>query len=264
MWILIIALILIAVFIIRKKFKSVKVDSLTLISGGVKTGKTTLAVHLALKEYKSVCRKVKIVNFFRRIFKREELPRPLLYSNIPLDCPYVPLTKDLLLREKRFVYKSVILVSEASLVADSQLIKVQEINQDLLLFNKLIAHETHGGKIFYDTQSISDLHYSIKRCLSSYLYIHHTTKWIPFFLFMKVREDRYSEDNNVVNINDKDVEDTLKTVIIPKRVWKKFDCYCYSTLTDDLPVVEGEVLPDSLKADNIVSFRDYKKKEIKK
>lgn len=237
--------------------KFIKTGSLTMISGGIKTGKTSLAVYLALKTYKSTCRKVKIVNFFRKIRRKELLEMPLLYSNIPLSVPYVPLTKDLLLRKQRFVYKSVILCSEASLVADSQLIRDPEVNTQLLLYHKLIAHSTKGGSLFVESQSISDIHYSIKRCLSSYLFVHHTIKWLPFFMIMKVREDRYSEDNSVISVNTSDVDDTLKTLFIPKRIWKKFDCYCYSVLTDDLPVARDEVVADSLKANEIVSFRDY-------
>ena len=79
---------------------------------------------------------------------------PLIYSNVPLAMPYVPLTDDLLLRKKRFVYGSVIYVQEASLVADSQLIRDMDVNERLMLFNKLIGHETKGGVIIYDTQCI--------------------------------------------------------------------------------------------------------------
>ena len=63
-----------------------------------------------------------------------------------------------------------------------------------------------------------------------------------------------------MNTFDDDVEKTLQLVIIPKRVWKLFDCYCYSVLTDDLPVVDQtvdvELLQDK-KARRIVSFREY-------
>jgi hypothetical protein len=49
--------------------------------------------------------------------------------------------------------------------------------------------------------------------------------------------------------------------LVSKRVWKMFDAYCYSVLTDHLPVasdvVEGRDLSD-LKARKIVSFRKYK------
>ena len=55
---------------------------------------------------------------------------------------------------------------------------------NLSLFNKLIAHETRGGAIYYDTQSILDSHYSIKRVASTYLFIQ---KNINFFLFHVIR-----------------------------------------------------------------------------
>lgn len=256
MWIIALVIICIILFILIKNFKTLKVGSLVLVSGGVKTGKTTLAVHLALREY----RRALFVWKVRRLFGAKE-EKPLLYSNIPLKQDFVLLDKDYLLRNKRFNYKSIILISEASLFADSQLIKQQDINTQLLLFNKLIGHETKGGKLIYDTQQIQDCHYSIKRSLSSYFYIHHINKFIPFFILAYVKEYRYSEDNSVIGAENEDIEDTLKKVLIPKSVWRKFDCYCYSILTDDLntkPNIEnGRVLPD-LKANTIPSFREYK------
>ena len=82
-------------------------------------------------------------------------------------------------------------------------------------------------------------------------------------MIAKVQECRYSDDGSTINVNGKDVEDTLKSVIIPKRNWKYFDRYCYSVLTDDLPV-EDRVINNSLKtvdlkARNILSFRKLKK-----
>ena len=129
----------------------------------------------------------------------------------------------------------------------------------MLLLNKLIAHETKGGYIFYDTQSIMDNHYAVKRCLSTYFYIHHMRK-IPFFCLAWVRELKFSDDNSAVNTFETDIEDTLKLVIIPKKVWKLFDCYCYSALTDHLPVVDKTVKVHKFgdkKARKIISFRKY-------
>lgn len=243
-------------FIIRK-FKFPKVGAMAMVTGGVKCGKSTFAVGLVMSEYRRRRRSVKFRNFFRKLFRIPLHDLPLIYSNIPLSVPYVPLTEDLLLRKKRFVYGSVIYVNEASLVADSQLIKDHNINERLLLFNKLIGHELLGGCIIYDTQSISDVHYSIKRCLSDYFYIHHLSKWIPFFLVATIRECRYSEDGSVVEVNTSDVEDSLRKVIIRKSTWKKFDAYCFSSLTDNLPVANETVVADSLKVKKVFSFRDY-------
>lgn len=252
---------LIVIIVLTRKFKKPKISCMALVTGGVKAGKSTFSCALALSKYKSQVRKVRLANFFRRIFRKELLEKPLLYSNVPLKCEYVPLTDDLLLRKQRFVYRSVIYAQEASLIADSQLIKNLDINQRLLLFNKLIGHETKGGYLIYDTQCINDNHYSVKRCISEYFYIHDTVKWIPFILLCHVRELRYSDDGQEINIYEGDVEESMRTVLISKRIWKMFDAYCYSVLTDHLPVatdvVEGRELSD-LKARKIVSFRKYK------
>lgn len=252
---------LIVIIVLTRKFKKPKISCMALVTGGVKAGKSTFSCALALSKYKSQVRKVRFANFFRRIFRKELFEKPLLYSNVPLNCEYVPLTDDLLLRKQRFVYRSVIYAQEASLIADSQLIKDLDINQRLLLFNKLIGHETKGGFLIYDTQCINDNHYSVKRCISEYFYIHDTVKWIPFVLLCHVRELRYSDDGQEINVYEGDVEESMRTVLVSKRIWKMFDAYCYSVLTDHLPVasevVEGRELLD-LKARKIVSFRKYK------
>lgn len=266
-YIVIFILIAVAWFFIDKfflsKFKFAKVGSLALVTGGVKCGKSTTSVAIVRREYKMRTRRVKFKNFFRKLFNRPLIELPLIYSNVPLGMPYVPLTEDLLLRKKRFVYGSVIYVQEASLVADSQLIRDMDINERLMLFNKLIGHETKGGCIIYDTQCIGDVHYSLKRCVSNYFYIHHLIKWIPFILIAKVQECRYSDDGSTITVSNEDVEDTLKSVILSKRNWKYFDCYCYSVLTDDLPVentlVYNNIRTSNLKANNILSFRKLKK-----
>ncbi len=259
-WLVLVVGLIVVIFLTRK-FKKPKISCMALVTGGVKAGKSTFSCALALSKYKSQVRKVRFANFFRRIFRKELFEKPLLYSNVPLNCEYVPLTDDLLLRKQRFVYRSVIYAQEASLIADSQLIKNLDINQRLLLFNKLIGHETKGGYLIYDTQCINDNHYSVKRCISEYFYIHDTIKWIPFILLCHVRELRYSDDGQEINVYEGDVEESMRTVLVSKRVWKMFDAYCYSVLTDHLPVasdvVEGRELSD-LKARRIVSFRKYK------
>lgn len=260
---LVLILVIILIFVISKRVKTLKIGSLALVTGGVKTGKSTLGCHLALKEFK----KARIKYYFRKVlgFKDEE---PLFYSNIPVKVNhYVKLDKDYLLRNKRFNYGSIIFIDEASLVADSQLIKDNLINEQLLLFNKLIGHETCGGKLIYNTQSIQDCHYSIKRCIDKYFYVYRTIKFIPFVILMKVQEIRYSEDTNVSIANpEKDLEDCMKTVIISKRVWKKFDRYAFSILTDNKEksakneIVNGNNFV-SLKQPKVFSFRKFKSLE---
>lgn len=258
-WLILICIVLFFVRRFLSRYKVPKIGSLALVTGGVKCGKSTLSVAIAISEYKRRRRKVRFVNFWRKLFGKSLIELPLLYSNVPLGVSYVPVTRDLLLRKERFVYGSVVYMQEASLVADSQLLKDKNVNEQLLLFNKLIGHETKGGCIIYDTQCIGDCHYSIKRCLSEYIYVHHITKWLPGFLILHVVETRYSDDGTIVNGGEQDLENNLRKVIIRKKYWKYFDCYCYSTFTDKLPVNKNVIKSyrnADLKAYEIFSFRD--------
>lgn len=237
-----------------------KVGSLALITGAVKSGKSTFGLALVISEYKRVHRHWKMHRFFARLFRRAVPEEPLLYSNIPLAVPYVPITKSLLLREVRFRYKSVIYLGEVTLVADNLIYKDVYLNECTMLYTKLIGHETKGGLCIIDTQAIGDMPAVMRRCIGQYFYIHHLSRWIPFFLVAYVIENRYSEDKNVVSVDTSDIEEGLKRVLIRKSVWKKFDCYCYSALTDNLPVADNVVKLKknaSLKADEIVSFREF-------
>lgn len=261
-WILLAGLAVFAWFYIRKHFKFPKVDSMVCVTGGVKSGKSTFSFALAYKAYKRNRRAVRIRNWFNRLFNRQEEELPLFYTTIPVTVPHVLLTRELLERKERFAYKSVIWVDEASLLCDSMMYKEVDLNDSLMLFNKLIAHETKGGCIVYNTQSVADMHYSVKRCLSTVFNVHSTFKWIPFFLVVTLREERFSEDGSVINTYDQDVEESLKRVIIPKSVWKKFDCYCYSSMTDSLSINKNVVKTTELKAKKIISFNPRHSGEI--
>lgn len=250
------------VWFVAFKVKRLKLDCVSLITGGVKTGKTTLSVHLAIKKWKSNHRKWWLKRY---LLNRKNEEEPLLYSNIPLTIEYVPVTQEMLERKQRLNYKSVMYLCETSLIADSMSFKDELLNERLSLFIKLYGHETRGGSLFLDTQAVSDNHYAVKRCISRNLYIYHLTKWIPFFLVFKVRELYYSEDNSTINVVEEDLEDSMKLVICSKRVWKKFDCYAYSVFTDDCPR-DCEIEPynpqRNLKVNGLVTFKKYKTLKI--
>lgn len=262
----IIILIIATVFLVwflAFKIKKLKLDCVTLVTGGVKTGKTTLSVLLAIKKYKKNHRKWW---FKRYILMRRNEEEPLLYSNIPLTCEYVPVTQEMIERKVRLNYKSVMYLCETSLIADSMSFKDDLLNERMSLFIKLFGHETRGGSLFLDTQAVGDNHYAVKRCISRNLYIYHLTKWIPFFLVFKVRELYYSEDNSTINVISEDLEESMKTIICRKKVWKKFDCYAYSIFTDSCPTennIEEEDHGRDLKVRELVTFKKYKTIKVK-
>lgn len=262
----IIILVLVAIFLIhlfRKHFKSVVLGNVSLISGAVKSGKSFLSVHFALSIYrKNVCLYY-IKHFFNKLLHRaDDDMKPMLYSNMKLArVDFNLLSMDILLRKVRIPPKSVVLLDEASIIADSMLYQDKDINNALTLFVKLFAHYSHNGSLIINTQSVSDLHFSFKRCINSYLYIHKKLR-LPFFTIFWVREMFYTSDNSVINTSNSDVDDTLKKIIVLNRTYKKYDCLYLSSLTDYLPyqvVYDYEKLDytDDLKCYKLVSFQDF-------
>ena len=248
-------------YFLHKNFKFPRSGMFSLVVGGVKSGKTTYAVSLALKTYKRVHRRWAIRRVFLKMLHKEPEEEPLLYSNIPLLPSYVKITEDLLLRKVRPRFGSVIFIDEASLVADSQLIKDCDINTALMLFVKLVGHELHGnGALIVNTQAVSDLHYNFRRCCDKRFYVEHTFKWLPFFLVQTIREERYSDDGSVINAYNEDLTESVRKVLVRKKVWKAFSSTAFSTFTDNKPVLEDVTYLDkydSLKVQELVSFSDY-------
>lgn len=264
--ILILAFILLYWF--NKKRKKISVAQVNLITGAPKTMKTGLCVHLAKKDYNKRVRKTKLSNFFRKLLKKPLLEMPLFYSTIPLNFPYVPLTEEILERATRPRFNSVLFFDEAYLVADSMAFGDADLNTSFSMFNKLIGHELHGGSLWYNTQNVHDCHFAVKRCATNYIYIPKKPKNLPFFVSLKCRELVNSEEVSIVNTSNEDLESdpSFHTLLIPKSIFKKYDPYAYSVLTDDLPVEDNVVTTKYLKTNKVISMQDIikKRKESKK
>lgn len=267
MAIIIILLIAFAIlyFCVLTYIKRLKFGNLTLISGGVKTGKTMLSVCLVMKQYR---RQIRKWSRQCRIAKRKYLPypeKPLIYSNMPLKCEYVPLTLDLITGKARFRYGSVVYFNEMSLIAGSKDIKNEVLNDWLLRFFKLCAHETHGGYFLIDTQSPQDMHYTLKRSLSTYYFIYKSIK-LPFFNLIWMRENILVDGDNTVAIDTQtDPQDSVSEGgkkmyfrLIRHKWWKYYDQFAYSILTDNLPVLDKTEKPkkDNLKIRFLVRCKD--------
>lgn len=267
--IIIVVIVAFLLFIYFKFFKIPKLKNVVFIDGGLGCGKSFYSVSLAIKLHKRALRKwyfqkylCKFLGLFSKKYKNLQIEKPLLYSNIKLkNYEHVILTKELLIRDMRFNYKSVVLIDEFSLFADQQLYKNQDLNEKLQLFFKLFRHETKGGYMVVNSQSINDCHYSFKYILNDYFYIHHRIK-LPFISLLAIRENVYSADNgNVINSSNEDIESTLKKVIVLNKYYKKYDSYTYSIFTDKLESdnrLVKFIKNDELKADKLISFRDYK------
>lgn len=212
------------------------IGCLTLFTGALKSGKTMTGLRCALRKYRSAVLKWKITCLWRRLIKKPLPEKPLFYTNISVaGVRFVPVTLDILYRRVRVARKSVMFLSETSLIADSMTVKDALLNEEINTFFKLYGHESHGGKCIIETQNVLDNHYAIKRCLTFYYNIDANFS-LPFFKLVRFYKVFYSDDDsvkNVVSLNDK-VQ--YSYMLIPKSIFTRYDSYTYSWLTDDLPL----------------------------
>lgn len=272
---LVVAIIIVIIYFSKKK--RLKYGNLTLVTGGVKTGKTELCVALCFKQYRKQLRKWRKDC---RKAKKKYLPfpeKPLIYSNMPIGkkgFEYAPLTLELIERKERFRYGSVVYFNEVTFIAGSKDIKDEERNDILLQLFKLCAHETKGGYFFIDTQAPQDMHYSIKRSLSTYFTIYKRLT-LPFISFLWMRENVFVDGENTVAMDNQiDTQDSVSDggkkmyfYMLPNKWWKYYDRYAYSYLTDDKPCGDKTVKIErdkDYKVKKLLRLRKEKNEEIKK
>lgn len=272
-------LIIIAIIITLIYFKLIKpfiilsklnLDMINLITGAPKTGKSSLAIYIALTNHYNNVKIEKIKNFFRKIFKKPQKELPLLYSNIPIynKYGYVPITTELLTRRERFADNSTVYMGEFSLIADSMDYKNEILNEQLNLLIKLWGHSSHNSKLVIDTQNISDLHFGIKKNINKYIFIDKKKKSI-FNLKLNIREMAYNYENNGINnnFNKKTIEEETNQIMIPKSIWKAFDYECYKVLIEDKPINKNVIKKEDIKKltqDKIVTLKTFKTINLEK
>ena len=250
-----IAILVLILFIMYSSYiKKLRYGNLSLVTGGVKMGKTQLSVIMVFTQYKKQLWKWRF-RCLKAWMKRKPKPeKPLIYSNMPIGRAnkdyYVPLTLKLLKREERFRYGSVIYFNEVSLLAGSKDIRDEEINDNLLQLFKLCAHETQGGYFILDTQSPMDCHYTAKRSLSTYYnIIRRSNYFFNTFSILWIREQILVDGEHSDTVDNTDPDDAkhdgnkplYALFVFNRKWWKRYDQYAYSVLTDHLPVADNLV-----------------------
>ena len=238
------------------KVKHLKTPDVYMVDGGVKVGKSLVAVKLAVTQYRKNLIKyyigsffIMIINWFRKRMKKplkKKLEKPMLYSNMPLyKVKYNPFTLDILELKVRCPHKSVFLLDEASLIADSmtaygqtksQKEWIDYVNEKLTMFLKVgVSHGHHGSFCVYNSQNVVDLHFAFRRCTSTYLFCSKNRKF-PFFCLIDVRELVHDESNDVTNVYNKDIDSDNKPLFVSKRWYKYYDRFYLDCLFRDLPL----------------------------
>ncbi len=212
------------------------IGCLTLFTGALKSGKTLTGLRCALKKYRMAVLKWKITCIWRSIIKKPLPEKPLFYTNITVaGVEFVPVTEDILFRRVRIARKSVMFLSESSLLIDNMSFKDALLNEEVVVFFKLYGHLSHGGKCIIETQNVLDNHYAIKRCMTFYYNIDANFS-LPFFKLVRFYKVFYSDDNSISNVHLLNEGMDYSYMLIPKSMFTRYDSYTYSWLTDDLPL----------------------------
>ena len=245
-------LLVIAIFLYcwyRKNFKHLTTNAIALFTGAPKTVKDGLCCKESHHDYKRRHLLWRIRKFFQKLLHKPIDEEPLFYTNAQtsfkklgakkphkLDKNIRAITQDLLLRRKRFAYKSVMWITEASLFADNMFYNDQDKNTQLALFCKLFGHETKGGSCYLSTQNTQDLHYAFKRVCCNFFFNQKKKNFFNLFCIVWTRE-MISNDLGANNFTD-DLDTTTRKVLVPFWVFRRYNPYQFSVLTDDLEIEE--------------------------
>ena len=265
-FVIILAIIIVAIIIYVKFFRLPSFNTINFIDGTNGVGKTEVCVYWSRRAKRRLLLKYKIFQKLHKIFKKRfytDIEPPYLYSNLAMrDTPFVRVTSELLTRENwRCSFDSVLLLDEYSLVADQNVYGKQfvDVCEKMRDFWKLCRHEGFK-RVFVNSQNISSINYTLKDCMSNYIYIHHR-KNIGFgrfgFSIIYYYEMAYSrDDKNIMNtFSNRDSD--YKKCIVPNKIFTKYDSRAYSIFTDNLPIDNRFInltKKDSLKQKELVSF----------
>lgn len=234
-WIWILVAIVLAAVLLKyyKRYFRIFTNALTLITGGVKSGKDTLMCSLGIAEYKRNVRRWYLAKAFMFWKKFDE--KPVICTNFPIDVKggYVKLTSDIVYGKVHLPKNSVILITEFSTFADFNSWKKID-NDRFSEFMKLCGHYYY--KVYTNSQALLDCHYALKRSCSSMVYIERLIKTFPFFLIFKLR-NVVVVDESVVNIADTEPD----WFVCSKRIWKKFNSHCFYGFVKDTPLVNDTI-----------------------
>lgn len=227
---IVLAIILVFIFI-RPMFQ--KPDTCVLYVGGLGSGKSLISCKMAIKLLRRNRLRVRLHNLFH---PRHKLPRPLLYSTIPVRVSRrewsIPLDDLTPVLAFKLVPKSVLFMDEVSLWLDQMTIKPKNAMQ-IEEFCTLFRHYTKGGYLVLNTQNTSKVNFHIRYCLNRAYHLAEFRK-IWRFYWVKIRDLSLIDDEKSVNLGS--LTDNYRTLFgfIPFR--RLYDTYCYSERVSVTPI----------------------------
>lgn len=208
-------------------------DTVIAFTGGLGSGKSFMSVQKAKELLRRQRRRVWFKNLFRK--KGNKLPRPLLYSSIPVRVSKkenaVILTADHLLLQRQIVLGSVVLIDEIGGFCSQFDYRVQNVD----IFDEFIRFFRHyvQGYLIVNDQCSENIVLQVRRRLNT-VYNLMGFRRIPFLVYwVHVRNITVSEE--IKTIEEQDTEDNM-TLLIGLMPWfRSYDTHCYYCRYEGVP-----------------------------
>lgn len=285
---IILLVIIVVLFILLKVIKNyakISYNQVLGIFGGVKSGKTLLAVKTALKQFKisqkywqRKKRKVVYYNvlitllnkFKKKKLELKELPlAPQFYSNIPIrvNKKYgmsLKVSKELLLLKEKIPNGSILLLDEFGTIASQYGYTEEQIRTDISEFVRFYGHYTkQKGLLIVIDQSTDRILKEVRVSLGA---IYETSEFSKFGFIGKQKIIKYQNTIQTEYVVQKEQIKNKYYLLLKKN----YDPYCYSERVNNLnytkAIDSNENLKENelLRLDNLKSSLDKKLAKEKK
>ena len=233
MWLILIIAVMLIVFIVRPYV--INYDTVLSFTGGLGSGKSLISTQMAVR----LLKKNRLKVFFHNLrHPKKRIPRPILYSSIPLriskkEWAY-QLTAEHLTLQARLPEKCVVFIDEIDSFASQFDFKLPNIIENFDEYCRFFRHYTKGGYLVCNTQCTENLVLQIRRRMNTVFNLMHFKKWFWLFYTVKVRNISISEE--IKTVETEDVEDNMSTLfgILP-IFCRRYDTYCYSGRYESVP-----------------------------
>lgn len=274
---MIIALIVIAIIaFIKIRPYFYRYDTVIGFTGGLGSGKTFESVNVAIRELKKNRLKTNIYNIIARIFGRERLERPLLYSSIPVRVSKHEyseiLTAQQLLLQENINRGSIVFIDEVDVWANQfahanpnviEILSKRDIgkptefdegifDEHMRLFRHYHSSPCCEPKLVVNTQATGNIITIIRRRINTVYYQSQFRIYrLPILCLLpivrnfarvyyyRVREIAISDD--IVNTSDNNLTDNTRIRFGFCPVTRHYDTHCYSSRVKDIPISKSHV-----------------------
>ena len=222
--IILFVILVIVLWKIASSYRLKTYDTVLAFTGGLGSGKSFMSVDQARKLLAKKRRKVWIHNLF---YPKDKLPRPLLYSSIPVrinkEENAVILTAEHLLLQRQIVLNSVVFIDEVGGFCSQFDYKAPNAE----IFDEFVRFFRHyvQGYLIVNDQCSENIVLQVRRRLNTVYNLMGFRTLFGLIYWLRVRNITVSEE--IKTIEEQNTEDNMKLLIGFLPRFRAYDTHCY-------------------------------------